>query len=198
MHADNRLRQVLRQPRSPAMAIAIAVALSTTSGVHAEVIDSDTNGFTLRNSGTAAAPPERAWQALVDDVGRWWPAAHTWWGEPRALHIDARAGGCFCEIDGARQAAHMQIAIVDPGQRLLMLGGLGPLQGMGLHGALDWRFEAEGDSTRVILEYRVGGYSADDLASLAPIVDRVQAEQLQALLDFLDAEAAAAAIPEEF
>ena len=43
-------------------------------------------------------------------------------------------------MSGARSAEHMRIGFVDPGVQLRMLGGLGPLQGMGLHGALDWMF----------------------------------------------------------
>ena len=61
---------------------------------------------------------------------------HTWWGRASRLSIDARAGGCFCEIAGKRQAQHMQVVFADPGKLLRMSGGLGPLQGMGLSGVL--------------------------------------------------------------
>ena len=74
-----------------------------------------------------------------------------------------------------------------------MLGGLGPFQGMGLHGALDWRLEAVEGGTRITLRYQVGGFTPEDLPKIAPFVDGVQAQQLGGLADHLGAEAAGAA-----
>jgi hypothetical protein len=71
-----------------------------------------------------------------------------------------------------------------------MTGGLGPLQGMGLNGALEWRFAEENNGTRITLWYRVGGYTPDDLGTFAPAVDRVQGVQLGGLATFLGAPAA--------
>jgi hypothetical protein len=164
----------------PCLALVLACAAST-SEVRAAVVDAAPSGFTVENSETVPVAVDVAWQALVADVGRWWPADHTWWGDAAKLSIDARAGGCFCEIDGARQARHMGVSFVDPGKLLRMTGGLGPLQGLGLHGALEWRFESVDQGTRITLHYRVGGYSPDDLSKFAPVVDRVQAQQLGGL-----------------
>jgi uncharacterized protein YndB with AHSA1/START domain len=168
----------------PCLALVLACAAST-SEVRAAVVDAAPSGFTVENSETVPVSVDVAWQALVDDVGRWWPADHTWWGDAAKLSIDARAGGCFCEIDGARQAWHMSVRFVDPGKLLRMTGGLGPLQGLGLHGALEWRLESVDDGTRITLHYRVGGYSPDDLSKFAPVVDRVQAQQLGGLATHL-------------
>ena len=67
-----------------------------------------------------------------------------------------------------------------------MTGGLGPLQGMGLDGALEFRLApADGGGTRITLWYRVGGYTPDDLSKFAPVVDRVQAQQLGGLAAYL-------------
>ena len=148
---------------------------------HGAVVDASPAGFTVENSETVPVTADAAWQALVADVGRWWPADHTWWGDASKLSIDARAGGCFCEIDGPRQAWHMSVHFVDPGKLLRMTGGLGPLQGLGLHGALEWRLAAVEGGTRITLHYRVGGYSPDDLSKFAPVVDQVQAQQLGGL-----------------
>ena len=122
----------------------------------------------------------------MQDIDRWWPKDHSWWGAESKLSIDARAGGCFCEIAGARQAQHMTVAFVDPGRTLRMIGGLGPLQGMGLGGALEFRLApADGGGTRITLWYRAGGYSPDDVGKLAPVVDKVQAQQLGGLAAWL-------------
>ena len=83
----------------------------------------------------------------------------------------------------------MAVTFVEPGKLLRMTGGLGPLQGMGLHGALEFRLEpVEGEgaaSTRITMYYRAGGYSPDDLSAFAPIVDKVQAQQLDGLVEHL-------------
>ena len=144
------------------------------------------HGFALENSFSTHAKPHQVWQALTQSVGQWWPADHTWFGDASKLSIDPVAGGCFCEIDGDRQAAHMRIGYVAPNKLLRMLGGLGPLQGMGLYGALDWKIEATFSGSKVNLTYNVGGYAKDGFAQLAPIVDRVQHQQLKALIDFLE------------
>lgn len=152
---------------------------------HAEVRDAKPDGFTVENSVWVPATPQVAYAALVNDVGRWWPADHTWWGDASKLSISDKAGGCFCELNGAQQAWHMTVTFTDPGKLLRMTGGLGPLQGMGLDGALEWRFAEEGKGTRITLWYRVGGYTPDDLSKFAPVVDKVQAQQLSGLLRFV-------------
>ncbi len=173
---------------------AAVLALCIAPPVQAAVKDSSPSGFTLENSEVVPVDADTAWKALVDDIGRWWPADHTWWGDASKLSIVPRVGGCFCEINGDQQAWHMAVTFVDPGKTLRMTGGLGPLQGMGVHGALEFRLApAEGGGTRITLRYRAGGYTPDDLSKFAPVVDRVQGLQLGGLAKFLRAQAA----PEE-
>ena len=53
----------------------------------------------------------------------------------------------------------MRVSFVDPGVEVRMLGGLGPLQMMGLHGAMSWRFEPRQDGGTVLVSgslYLVG------------------------------------------
>lgn len=155
---------------------------------NAAVLDASPSGFTLENHADVPVAPEAAWQALVENVGQWWPDDHTWWGDSARLSIEPRAGGCFCEIHGDQQARHLEVVFVDPGRTLRLEGGLGPLQGMGLHGVLEFRLAPiEGGGTRITLWYRAGGYTPDDLSAFAPVVDRVQGLQLGGLADFLRA-----------
>lgn len=158
-------------------------------GLHAparaEVKDQAPNGFTLENSQWVPVDPGTAWKAFVHDVGQWWPADHSWWGDASKLSISEKAGGCFCEINGAQQAWHMTVTFVDPGKLMRMTGGLGPLQGMGLDGALEWRFVEEKGGTRITLWYRAGGYTPDDLTKFVAVVDKVQGLQLGGLADYL-------------
>ena len=159
------------------------------ASAHAAVIEANASGFTLENTIHVPTDADATWHALVNDVGRWWPRDHTWWGEASSLTIEPRAGGCFCERNGRQQALHMLVTFTDPGKLLRMTGGLGPLQGMGLHGALEFRFApAEGGGTTITMFYRAGGYTPDDLSQFAPIVDQVQAQQLGALGTYLSVE----------
>jgi hypothetical protein len=172
------------------LAVATGSALwLAAASAQAAVKDATPSGFTIENSQVVPVDADTAWRALVDDVGRWWPKDHTWWGDAANLSIDARAGGCFCERQGAQQAQHMIVVFVDPGQTLRMTGGLGPLQGMGLHGALEFRFAAVEGGTKITLWYRAGGYTPDDLGKFAAVVDQVQALQLGGLAEHLRAKA---------
>lgn len=153
------------------------------------VLDASARGFTLENTVTVPVAPGAAWAAMVDDVDRWWPKDHTWWAAESRLTIEPRAGGCFCEraAEGGREARHLQVVHAEPGRTLRMVGGLGPLQGMGMHGVFEASFAPVDGGTRVTWRYRAGGYTPDDLSKLAPVVDRVQAQQLAGLARHLGA-----------
>ena len=150
----------------------------------AKVLDASPSGFTIENSAIVPVDLSTAWQALVGNVDSWWPKDHTWWGASSRLTIDARAGGCFCEIGANRQAQHMQVicrstkvAANDRWPRAA--AGHGPI------GVLEWRMAAVAGGTQITLWYRAGGYSPDDLGKIAPVVDTVQALQLGNLVHYL-------------
>jgi len=149
--------------RSWCLLLAIPLLGGLHAPAHAEVKDQAPNGFTLENSQWVPVDPGTAWKAFVHDVGKWWPADHSWWGD----------------------AWHMTVTFVDPGKLMRMTGGLGPLQGMGLDGALEWRFVEEKGGTRITLWYRAGGYTPDDLGKFVPVIDKVQGLQLGGLADYL-------------
>ncbi|RPH23705.1 MAG: hypothetical protein CBB67_000215 [Alteromonadaceae bacterium TMED7] len=79
----------------------------------------------------------------------------------------------------------MQVVFVDPLKLLRMTGGLGPLQGMGVFGSLDWVFESVSNGTQITLTYRVQGFTPDGFSKLAPVVAEVQGLQLQGLANYL-------------
>jgi uncharacterized protein YndB with AHSA1/START domain len=164
----------------------VLVAALVHTPAHAAVNDATASGFTIENTAHVPADAMTTWKALVDDVDRWWPRDHTWWGNASELTIEPRGGGCFCERNGEQQALHLLVTFADPGKLLRMTGGLGPLQGMGLDGVLEVRLApAEDGGTTITLFYRAGGYTPDDLSLLAPVVDQVQAQQLGGLADYL-------------
>ena len=124
---------------------------------------------------------------MADDGYEWWVKGHTWYGDANNLVLDAKAGGCFCEISGDNQVMHMLVTFVKPGEEVKMVGGLGPLQMMGIHGSMSWRFEAMDGGTRITQTYNVTGYAPGGLSDLADIVDAVQTGQLNALIAKLSA-----------
>jgi hypothetical protein len=142
-------------------------------------------GFIVSNSMTVSSTSQKAWAALVNDIDQWWPKDHTWWGNNTHLSIDPVAGGCFCEKYANNSAEHMRVSYVEPHKLLRMTGGLGPLQGMGMYGALDWFFVQNGDVTTIELTYNVQGISPEGFEQLAPIVDKVQAFQLKQLIKYI-------------
>lgn len=170
------------------VAAALMAVLPVTA--HAEIKNATASGFTIENTRVVPVDAATAFKAIVEQVDKWWPRDHTWWGKESVLSIDPRAGGCFCERAGTREAMHLQVTFVDPGRTLRMTGGLGPLQGMGLHGALEFRLTpaTDGKGTSITLFYRAGGYTPDDLSKFAPVVDQVQGLQLGGLATFLGAK----------
>jgi len=173
--------------KTKSIATCVISVLLTTPAV-AEVIDSGAGGFTIQFSRTIDAPVEQVYRAVTDSVSAWWIDAHTWHGSGAAMQLDAKAGGCFCEIIGQQQTMHMQVARIVPNSLVRMLGGLGPLQGEGLHGVLDWRMQAATETTtEFTLFYRVGGYSPNDLSQWAEPVDAVMQQQITAMQNYVEA-----------
>ena len=153
--------------------------------VLADVTHRGETGFNLRITGEVDVSPAEAYKQFLN-VSDWWVASHTWFGSAENLSIDARAGGCFCEIEDDKQVLHMLVTFVNPGEEIKMVGGLGPLQMMGIHGGMSWRFEPADGGTRIVQTYNVTGYAPGGLKDLAEIVDAVQTGQLKSLVASLE------------
>ena len=164
----------------------LTLLLAVPASAFAEVKDATPAGFTVENVEVVEATPAQAWSALTGQVDDWWLPDHRWWGAEGRLSIDARAGGCFCERAGVREAQHLQVVFVDAPTTLRMSGGLGPLQGMGLDGVLEFAIAEVDGRTRITMRYRAGGYTPDDMTRLAPVVDSVLAQQLKSLAAHID------------
>ena len=163
------------------IAATVLVALGPVHGTLAEVLEAKDDTFYLEVVREVGATPAQAYDQFIR-IGEWWNASHTWFGDSGNLSIEPVAGGCFCERSGERSAMHMRVSFVEPGARMHLLGGLGPLQGMGLQGAMVWSFEpTDSGGTRIMHSYRVTGHASAGLRELAPIVDRVQTDQVDRL-----------------
>lgn len=148
---------------------------------YSEVVSKAPNGFYIKSSVLVPVTSEQAYLKFLA-VDQWWMEDHTYFGSRDNLSIEPKAGGCFCEKEGGKEVMHMTVSYVNPGKVVRLLGGLGPMQGMGLSGALTFQFEPVDQETSMITqEYRVTGYSPDGLEALADIVDQVQTAQLKQL-----------------
>jgi hypothetical protein len=140
------------------------------------VLRSGADGFTVEHRFTITAEPTRAWRVLLHPQ-RWWPAGHTWSGDPGHLSLDARAGGCFCERWQGSSVEHARVVHARAGSLLRMDGALGPLQEMAVTGVLSVKLDADGAGSIATVTYRVSGDASHKLDALAPAVDRVIGEQ---------------------
>jgi len=164
-----------------------ALLVFAAAAAGAEVVDSSEAGFTTRNVATIAAPPADVYRLLVNEVGRWWNPEHTYSKNSSYLTIDARAGGLFLErLENGGSVVHMTVVYAAPGKALRMVGGMGPLQALGVSGSMTWQLMPEGAGTRVELVYAVGGYKPGGLQAMAPLVDKVLEEQLQRLKSYVE------------
>lgn len=163
-------------PRRLISAIAALLALSAAPAL-AEVKSATPGGFEVGGSVAIAAPPARVW-AVLTAPDAWWSRDHRWFRNS-TLSLDLAPGGCWCEraADG-RVSRHLETALVEPGSKLVLRGGLGPLQGQGASGGLTFDLKAEGDGSLLTWAYVVGGYTPGGLEGWARPVDGVLSAQL--------------------
>jgi len=174
----NRIRML-----GTSLLLAAAAYFPTAS---AAVVSVGQGGFIIARDVQVAAAPERVYRSYVDDYGRWWHPSHSWSGDARNFTLDAQPGGCLCERWAGGAAQHMRVGYVEPGRVLRLVGGLGPLQQLGLSGTLNLNFQAAGEGTLLKLEYRVAGYDPAGFDKLAPLVDGVLGEALGRLKSFVE------------
>lgn len=154
---------------------------------HAEVLSSSKAGFVSAHTLDLQADPTRVYEALTTDVAKWWDASHSYGGKASGFSLDARALGCFCErlADGG-EVAHMQVVFARPARQLRMFGGLGPLQGLGVAGSMDFSLVVTETGTRLEYRYSVSGYTPEGLDQWAGAVDQVQLGQLNRLAQYVE------------
>lgn len=156
----------------------------------AEVIESDAAHFVTRNTVEVAASPLEAWNAFIAPAN-WWSSSHTFSGDAANLYLDARATGCFCEklplpadaptSQQPGSVEHLHVVYVEPMRAMRLRGALGPLQSEAAEGALTVTFKAQEGKTRILFEYVVSGHLRQGMEKMAPLVDKVLAEQLERL-----------------
>ena len=145
---------------------------------HAEVLSADARGFEVSNSVNLVAPVAQAYAAFAR-VGSWWSSAHTYSGKAANMRLVLQPGGCFCEtIPKGGGVEHMRVSVVMPNERLVLTGSLGPVLYEAAAGVMDVKFERAAGGAKVTMNYRAAGFAKGDADKMAPLVDKVLAEQL--------------------
>ncbi|WP_066552658.1 SRPBCC family protein [Croceicoccus bisphenolivorans] len=172
--------------RKIATILATGIGLAATSA-HAELVPVGDNGFVTRHTALVATPPEGVWAVLVEPAS-WWNGAHSFSGDAQNLTLDARAGGCFCEMLPAGEdrpvpgsVRHMEVIFADPGTAMRLSGTLGPLQSEPVGAVMTITLKAVDGGTRILFEYVVGGTIRFDRDKIGAAVDSVIGEQLSRL-----------------
>ncbi len=176
--------------------LAAGAALSISAPISAKVTKADDKGFVTRDTAVVEAEPKAVWLALISP-SKWWNKAHTWSGDAANLTLRPQAGGCFCEripedpdsdevtLEGSVE--HLRVIQAFPEKVLRMRGGLGPLQSEPATGVLTIAIGAneDGEGTRIVWEYVVGGTMRYKVPVIAKVVDGVMTQQLDALAAML-------------
>jgi uncharacterized protein YndB with AHSA1/START domain len=162
------------------------IAVLVTLPARAAVIDSAANGFSVVEKTHISASPDKIYAALVTP-GRWWSPKHTFSQDAADLSLDPVAGGCWCEkLANGGTVQHLVVVQAVPDKTLVMRGALGPLQGLGVEGAMTISLKPATDGTDLSLTYNIGGYLQDGFASWAAPVDGVLGEQVMRLKAFIE------------
>lgn len=159
--------------------------LALAAPASAEVKSAAPHGFEVGGTLRLNAPPAQVW-ALLSAPDAWWSRDHRWFRNS-TLSLDLSPGGCWCEqaADG-RVSRHLETVLVEPKSKLVLQGGLGPLQGQGAAGGLTFSLQPEGDGTTLTWTYVVGGYASGGLEAWAAPVDGVLSAQLAQLKTQID------------
>lgn len=145
----------------------------------AEVVHADAHGLEVQTSVNLVVPVSQAYSAF-SRLADWWSDEHTYSGKAANMQLALRPGGCFCEaIPAGGGVEHMRVAVVQPNERIVMTGSLGPVLYEAASGVMDIKFERIAGGSRVTLNYRAAGFAKGEADKMAPIVDSVLADQLR-------------------
>ena len=157
--------------------LTILAGLSLSMPAHARLQAQTSNGFSVVIEAQVSKSPKEAYDAFVS-VGSWWDVSHSYSGKPENLKLHAVPGGAWLEtLPNGGYVSHLLVTQADPGTRLVLNGGLGPLAFMGVSGAMTVTFAKTDTGTQVKLVYNVGGFDKDGFTAISKAVDGVLEDQ---------------------
>jgi len=157
----------------------VGLSMLAAAPASAEVLSAGPNGFEVQHVVNLVIPQPKAFAAF-GDVAQWWNKDHTYSGDAARMSMQVRPGGCFCEtLDGGGGIEHMRVTYVQPGERMVLTGSLGPLLFEATAGVMDVKVERIAGGSRVTMNYRAAGFAKGGAANMAPLVDQVLGEQMK-------------------
>ena len=169
------------------LVLAAGLAVAGAGWCRADVVDSSTNGFTVKLTFTIQAAPADVYRRLVRNVGDWWDSTHTFSGDARNLTIDDKPMGCFCEkLANQGGVRHMEVLRVAPGKTLVMSGALGPMQPLAAVGTMTIELSPVDGGSKVEVTYTVGGYLAGGMNTFAAPADGMLKQQFTRLKNYVE------------
>ena len=157
--------------------------------VHAEVVAKGNTGFQIKIEHTIEANEKQLFATLMD-IAKWWSSDHTYSGDASNLSLSLKEK-CFLEtLPNGGFVRHLELVNYQPGKMLVLSGGLGPLQPMGVHGALTISSQVNESKTgcRLTAMYNVSGFAEAGLENLAPVVEGVLAQQFAKLKKVVESQ----------
>lgn len=156
-----------------------AACLLAPSPASAEVVSASEHGFEIQHSVTLVVPPAQTFAAF-GQIGRWWGKDHTYSGDSSRLSIQLRPGGCWCEtLEGGGGIEHMRVTFVKPGEQVVFTGSLGPLLYEATSGVMHVKVDPIAGGSKITMNYRAAGFANGGAAKMAPLVDKVLADQMK-------------------
>ena len=153
--------------------------LALSAPVAAEVVASGPHGFEVRSSVNLVVPVAQAYAAF-SRPNSWWSDDHTYSGKAANMRLALVPGGCFSEaIPEGGGVEHMRVAVIQPNERIVMTGSLGPVLFEAASGVMDVQFERVAGGSRVTMTYRAAGFANGNGDKLSAPVDSVLAEQMK-------------------
>src|SRR4029453_520686 len=160
-------------------AVPLIVFSMLATPASAAVVNASDHGFEIQHSVNLVVPQPDAFAAF-GRIGQWWSSEHTYSGDAKRMSLQMRPGGCFCEpLDGGGGVEHMRVAYLQPGERIVLVGSLGPLLFEATEGVMDVKVERIAGGSRVTMNYRAAGFANGGADKMAPLVDQVLGEQMK-------------------
>jgi len=166
--------------------VMICSSLMFSNDVNAQVTTSASDGFQIKIVKTTEADASVTYACLVKNISKWWDPDHTYSGKSENFSMDLEKNCLYEQLPNGGFVRHMEIVYCQPGKSLRLTGGLGPLQGMGVAGAMTFNLVPEGDKTNLELTYNVSGADALNLDKIAPAVESVLNGQMDRLREYCD------------
>jgi hypothetical protein len=159
--------------------LVFGILMFSAAPASADVVNASPNGFEVRHTVNLVVKPEVAFKAF-GNVAAWWNPEHTYSGSSANMSLALTPGGCFCErFPKGGGVEHMRVTFVEPGQHIVLTGGLGPLLYEATAGVLDVQVKSTAAGSQLIFDYRAAGFYKGGAEKLAPIVDQVLAGQMK-------------------